>query len=122
MSSILAPATADRHRLLPDVADRMAKAAGGTVRKADEAELRAEFGAVVARVRHRAGLSLKEFSARIHRDERQVARWERATERPHLDAVFAVVEFQPLLVAAIAELASVGVDVQTIVTIRGRIA
>ena len=85
-------------------------------------DFRSEFGAVVERVRQRAGLSLKQFADRIKRDERQIARWINGTERPQFDAIFAREEFRPLVVEAIAEIAGAGVQLETVVRVTRRIA
>lgn len=122
MAHTLSASTAEHHRLLPDVADRMAKAAVPDVRKAESDDFRAEFGAVVDRVRQRAGLSLKQFADRIKRDERQIARWISGVERPQFDAIFAREEFRPLVVEAIAEIAGAGVQLETVVRVTRRIA
>jgi len=77
-----------------------------------------EVGGAIERTRLLAGLSLKEFADRIGRDERQIARWISGTERPQLDALFAVDALRQPLVIALAELAGTGVEVETTVRIR----
>jgi hypothetical protein len=104
-----------RHHRLPDVAERMAKVGSADVRKADDA-LRIALGRAVRRVR--GALSLKEFAAAIDRDERQVARWEDGTDRPHFDALFAVDALRQPLVLALAELADI--EIVTQITLRRR--
>lgn len=101
-----------RHRLLSDVAAKPVKA---HIRKADERWMRA-VGRVVREVR--GALSLKEFAAAIDRDERQVARWEEAIERPHLDAIFAIERFRQPLVIGLAGLPGSGIEIET--TLRAR--
>ncbi len=101
---------------LPDKAERLAKA---PIRKADDADWKVAVGHVVERTRQMSGLSLKEFSAAIHRDERQVARWEDGTDRPQFDAIYAVPRLRAFAVVAFAELAN-GVGVEVITEIRVR--
>ena len=116
MRTILAERTDARHRLLPDTADRMAKS---DLRKAEIPDWRADVGQAIERMRLLARLSLKELAALIVRDERQVARWIAGSERPQLDALFAVAALRQPLVIALAELAQAdGVDVVTQITVR----
>lgn len=101
-----------RHRLLSDVRPEMAKA---DVRKADE-DWKAAVGQVIRSVR--GELSLKEFAAAVHRDERQISRWEDGKERPHVDAVFAVERFRGPLVVALADLAGAAVEIVTEIRVK----
>jgi hypothetical protein len=75
-------------------------------------------GLAIARTRELSGLSLKLFAAAVKRDERQVARWVIAAERPQLETVFAAPALRALLVIALAEQAGLGVDVQTTITVK----
>ncbi len=84
----------------------MAKA---DVRKADLV-WRLSVGQAIERARLLSGLSLKEFADRVGRNERQVARWINATDRPQFDAIFAREELRHPLVLALAELAGAGVE------------
>jgi len=63
------------------------------------------IGEAIAITQKLSRLAPKEFAAKVGRDERQVARWMTAEERPQIETVFAVVEFQLLVVQAFAELA-----------------
>lgn len=91
----------------------MAKA---SVRKADNPH--AEMGAVVADVRKASGLNLDEFAAAIKKDPRQVKRWEEATDRPQIEAVYAVDAFKPLVVEAMAQHSGHAVETETVIRIR----
>lgn len=77
-----------------------------------------DAGRAITRARELRGWSLKEFSGVAKRGERQLARWEDGTEHPQLDTLFAIVSFRRVLIIALAELAGVGVDVETTITIR----
>jgi ribosome-binding protein aMBF1 (putative translation factor) len=93
---------------------RMAKA---NLRKPEPDAWRARVGSAVERTRTLSGLSLKEFADAIGRDERQVARWITAVERPQVDAIFAVESLRGVLVISLAELAH---DIEVITEIRIR--
>jgi transcriptional regulator with XRE-family HTH domain len=83
----------------------MAKADLSDLRKAERDDVwRRQIGQAVERVRYKAGLTLEEFADRLSRDSRQVARWITGSEHAQLATIFAVVEFQPLLVIALAEI------------------
>lgn len=114
MGSSVATARADRHRELPETADRMVR---GSLRKPEMCEFREEIGRVVTRARALVGWSLKEFAGKVGRDERQVARWENGQERAQFDVLFAVAEFRGPLVQALAE-ATGAAEVRTEITIR----
>lgn len=102
------------HRELPDTAHgSMAKA---DLRKADIWKPR--IGQALRRALSLCGWSLKEFAGAVDRDPRQCARWLDGSERPQLDAVFAVEELRQPLVIALAELVGPGVEVTTAITIR----
>jgi hypothetical protein len=105
-----------RHRLLPDVHPRMAKADLADVRKAD-IDWKAAIGTAIERVM--GTLLLKEFAVLIARDERQVKRWIDGKERPQFDAIFAVDRFRAPLVLALAELAH-DVEIETTIRVRRR--
>lgn len=112
MSSV--PAPARRAEVLrPDERARMAKAA---VRKADTPH--AEMGRVVRDVRKASGLNLDEFALAIQKDPRQVKRWEEATDRPQIEAVFAVDAFKPLVLEALACQSGHAVERETVIRIR----
>jgi ribosome-binding protein aMBF1 (putative translation factor) len=110
-----------RSVLLPDPNGETAKA---SIRKTDSEAVgdgiwRAEAGGrAIERTRALSGLLLKEFAARIRKDERTVSRWISAEERPQIDLIFAVDDFRALLVIALAEVA--GVEVTTQITVRRR--
>ena len=116
MSSI-AEKAAPRHRELPEIEPRMARAA---LRKA-EMDDRAVIGRAIVRARSLLGWSLKELSGKVGRDERQLSRWEKGDERDRaqLDALWAVEELRGPLVIALAEaMDDSGVVVTTHVSIR----
>jgi hypothetical protein len=77
-----------------------------------------EAGRAIARAMHVRGWSLKEFADAAQRGERQLARWMDGTEHAQLDTLFAIVSFRQPLIVALAECAGLGVEVQTIVTLR----
>ncbi len=106
-ASLPDPARVD---LLPR-AERMAKA---DLRKAENNDA----GHAIARAQKLCDWSLKEFAGHAKRGERQLARWIDGTEHPQLDTLFAIEAFRKPLVVALAERAGLGVDVQTVVTIR----
>jgi hypothetical protein len=94
----------------------MAKA---DVRKADDEAWKVAVGRVIERAKELSGMNLQQFAAAIHRDERQVARWFTAAERPQFDAIFAVETLRQPLIQALAELAG-NVIVETVVRMRRR--
>ena len=93
---------------------RMAKA---DLRKPEISDWRTRIGASIERTRTLTGWSLKEFADALGRDERQIARWIAGTERPQLDAIFAVPELHGPLLIALAEL-SPALEVETTLRIR----
>jgi hypothetical protein len=93
----------------------MAKA---VLRNAEMEHWQAQVGGAIERVQERSGLSLKEFAAKVKRNERQVARWFVGKEHPQLAPIFAVPAFRQLLVVALAELAGESVEITTAITIR----
>ena len=97
-----------RHHLLPETAGAPLKA---TLRKTETAR---KLGRAIARVQQTRGLSLKEFAATLEVDERQLARWMNADERPQIETVLAVEEFASAMAIAIAEQVS-GLTIETVV-------
>lgn len=98
-------------RVLPEIAQKMAKAASDSVRKAemDSPDLvwRRAVGRMVEAMRRARGLTLDEFAGKLKKDPRQIGRWEKGIERAQLDVILAVEEFhQPLLLAFAALLDS----------------
>lgn len=87
------------------------------IRKADTGTYYASLGACIREVQHVSGLTLKEFSVALGKDERQIARQIEGTDRPQLEAVFAVEKFRGPLVIALARLAA-DVDVVTEIRVR----
>lgn len=115
MRTNLATATASTHLLRSETRPTMAKA---DLRKADIEPWRVEIGRAIDRARLLRGWSLKELADAVGRDERQVSRWIAGTERPQMDALFAVVSLRCALVQAFAELAGSDVEVTTHITVR----
>lgn len=70
-----------------------------------EIEWREQIGRAIQRAFALAGWTQKEGAAKVGRDTGQVGRWINGTERPQLDALFAVEELRPALIQALAELA-----------------
>jgi len=79
-------------------------------------EWREKVGRAIERAVQGRGWSLKEFAAKVERDERQIARWFSGDERPQFDVLFALPEFQQPLVVALASLAG-GVEIETVVRV-----
>lgn len=75
-----------------------------------EEGLRREIGRCVSRARQALSWSQKELADAIEqatgepRDVAQLSRWEAGTERPQIDVLFAVPEFQQPFVIALAGL------------------
>lgn len=78
----------------------------------DAAHWRPLIGRALARAIQIAGLSQKEAAALIGRDQAQVARWIAGSERPQLDAIFAVSQLREPLVIALANLTACEVAVE----------
>lgn len=93
----------------------MAKA---DLRKAEITAWREHIGRAIERARTLRGWTLQELGREVKRDERQIARWIAGTERPQLDALFAVDSFRSPMVVALAELAGDNVEVTTQITVR----
>ena len=100
--------------LLPDKGARTAKAA---IRKPDTGAYYASLGGCIEEVRRVSGLTLKEFSVAIGKDERQLSRQIAGSDRPQLEAIFAVERFRGPLVIALARLAA-DVDIVTEIRVR----
>lgn len=107
VTSLPDPARVD---LLP-TPERMAKA---DLRKAENNDA----GHAIARAQKLCGWSLKEFAGVAQRGERQLARWIDGSEHPQLDTLFAITAFRQPLIIALAEIAGIGVDVSTTITLR----
>lgn len=72
--------------------------------KPREDDAKAQIGRVVANALAMLGWSQKEAAARMDRDPAQVARWIAGTERPQLDALWALEELRWPLVQCLARL------------------
>lgn len=72
---------------------------------------RASVGKAVERCFALAGVSQKEGSALVGRDQGQVGRWISGAERPQLDAIFAVEKLRQPFAQALAEIAGAEVEV-----------
>lgn len=118
MPRSLPNSTVPAHRELADIP--RATTANANLRKADD--WRAPIGQALRRAVALVGWSLKEFAAAVERDPRQCARWLAGTERPQLDAVFAVEALRQPLVIALSEIAGQGVEIETVVRISRRVA
>lgn len=77
------------------------------------------IGAAIEQAQLACKWSLKELADKVQRDERQVSRWIAGTERPQMDALFAVEALRQPLVVALAALAD-GVEIVTQITVRRR--
>jgi len=102
MAHSMRSADSARHRLLSETpAPSMAKM---DLRKAETRDFRLAVGQAIQRAQLSLGWSLKEFAARLGKDERQVARWEAGTERAQFDALFALDDFRWPLIQRLAQL------------------
>lgn len=95
----------------------MAKASLDPLRKAEN-EHWIVNGRAIERAKELSGLSLKQFADALKRDERQVAKWFVAAERPQLETVFAVPQLRCPLVIALAEQAGEQIEVVTEIRVR----
>jgi len=102
---------------MQEKAGRQAKAALKPLPKAEKDALWGELGKCLVFVCYDAGLSLKEFAAKVGKDERQMARQMEGQERPQIEAVFAVPEFRAPLVIALSRI-SPNVECLTEIKIR----
>jgi hypothetical protein len=100
-------------------APRMAKV---DLRKAEVDAHRQLIGRALDRARQLRGWNLDEFADAVARDPRQVARWFAGTERAQFDAIFAVVSLRQPVIVAFAEIAGEGVEVETVVRVRRKVA
>lgn len=115
MAASLPEATAQRHRVIPEIEPEMVKA---TLRKPEVVDFLAEIGRCLFRARSWLGWTLEELAGRMpppsgsdKRDPRQVRRWEQGEERPQVDVIFAVEELREPFVVQLAKLS--GADVET---------
>jgi transcriptional regulator with XRE-family HTH domain len=82
---------------------------------------REEVAKWIERVRALSGKNLNEFAEAVGRDPRQVSRWLKGEERPHIDAIWASEQLQEPMLVALAE--RIGrVKVTTQITVEKRIA
>ena len=86
--------------------------------KSETSDWRGAIAFAVQRCFDLSGVSQKEAAALLERDHSQVARWMNGDERPLLDALFAVDLFRKNLIIALAELANVGLEIETVIRIR----
>ena len=73
--------------------------------KSLEADFKAQIGRAIQRAFSLAGLTQKEAAGKVNRDAAQIARWIAGTERPQMDALFAVEELRWPLIQCLAALA-----------------
>ena len=99
--------------LVTETSARMAKAG----LRNSENPYYAQLGSCLRDVQHAFGLTLQEFAVELGKNESQVRRQMDGTERPQIEAVFAVPRFQGPLVIALARLAT-GVEVDTVIHVR----
>ena len=114
MSSTVATAELPSHRKrFEDLPLVMAKA---DLKNLEDS--RRQVGKVIARMCQLAGLTQKEVARLLgHNSEAQISRWIAGTERPQFDALLAAPALKRSLVIALAELAGVGIKVQTVITV-----
>jgi hypothetical protein len=97
-------------------AEHGAKTAKAALRKPEN--VHADMASVVALARKLSHLNLDEFAHHCGKDPRQIARWESGTERPQIEAVWAVAELRPFVLEAMAALASCRVETETVIRIK----
>lgn len=83
---------------------QQAKVAPAVLKNLDKEALWAELGQCLVFVCYDANLSLKEFAAKVGKDEGQLHRQMEGKERPQIEAVFAVPAFRASLVVALSRL------------------
>ncbi len=98
------------------VTEGRAKTAKAGLRKTETAPY-ADIGGCLREVQHAFKLTLQEFACELGKNESQIRRQMDGTERPQLEAVWAVERFQGPLVIALAKLAT-GVEVDTVIHVR----
>lgn len=62
----------------------------------------AAMAQIVADVYDASRMNLDEFAGALGKDPRQVKRWMEADERPQVEAIYAIEDFRPLLLEAMA--------------------
>jgi hypothetical protein len=117
MNSSLAQQNLPTPLLVTEKRRKQAKAGLPDVRKAEIERLWVQWGACIDEVRGVFRMTLQQFAAKLGKDERQVARWIAGIERPQIEAVLAVDEFNGPMLIALARSAS-GVYVDTVIHIR----
>ena len=122
MGSSLIDGASSRHRLFSEIPpSQMAKA---DLKKL-ETGLKALIGQAVERARKSIGWSQKELAdamdkatgAKEPRDPAQLSRWEKGTERPQFDQLWAVPEMRGPLVVSLAALSD-SIEVVTEIRVR----
>lgn len=121
MPAILAEHTPAAHRERAEMGRSvMAKA---DLRLAETEDFRAAFARIVTELT--GHWTLKEFAERLEQatgrrdwDHRQLARWQKGTERPQFDALWAIEELRIPLVLKLAALAGGSVEITTHISIR----
>jgi hypothetical protein len=76
-----------------------------------EARWKQQVGRAVARAFALAGMNHKDAAVLVDRDQAQIARWIKGSERPQLDTLFAVETLRQPLVQALGEMAGVKVEI-----------
>jgi ribosome-binding protein aMBF1 (putative translation factor) len=116
------PNSDTRRSALPNFETGEAPMARASNRTDDEQqEWKERVAKVVERVRALSGMNLNEFALAVGRDPRQVSRWLKGEERPHIDAILASEQLQEPMLVALAE--RIGkVKVTTQITVEKRIA
>jgi DNA-binding transcriptional regulator YiaG len=111
-----------RRTALPNFETGEAPMARATTRtEDDQQQWRTEVAKTIERVRALSGMNLNEFADAVGRDPRQVSRWLKGEERPHIDAILASEQLQEPMLVALAE--RIGrVKVTTQITVEKRIA
>ncbi len=82
----------------------MAKVTPEPLKKLEKEALWAELGKCLVFVCYDARVSLKEFAAKVGKDEGQMHRQMEGQERPQIEAVFAVPEYRAPLIQALARI------------------
>lgn len=87
------------------------------IRSADTDAYYEALGQCMAEVMRVLDLSLEEFAYAVGKDERQIARQLKGTDRPQIEVVFAVVRFRAPMVIALAQM-SAGVETVTTISFK----
>jgi hypothetical protein len=104
MPSSLAQPSLPTPLLVSEKPKKVAKVTPDFLRKTEKDTLWSELGKCLVFVCYDAGVSIKEFAAKVGKDAGQMQRQMEGKERPQIEAVFAVPEFRAPLVIALSRI------------------